>query len=238
MNNNNDMIQPISFIDYNKIQDNLVYFSKVYSLKFNVVLKRRDKNGNWISNFNEYGYKYSDSNELQYVIKRNISYYYSIDSKENYENGVMITVRDIEPLKMLIDNQIMPWFIGPNRIFNKVKNKLVISGKFENAEFPISESKYLIFYPIVLDFEDGKSIEGIRIEINTPENYIDISVSKFMEFIYYIKNVDMYNAACNMITYVKTPPYLQNYNEFGDELTVSNHYSKSRQPVKNFFDNM
>lgn len=232
------MKEAISFIDYNKIQDNLMYFTKTISLKFNVILQRRDKDGNYISNLSEYGYSFSDNDRMNYCIKRNMNFFFTIDDKNNYDNSIMIRTKDIEPLKLLLDGNIIPWFIGNNRIFDTVKNKLVISGKFTKAVFPISESKYMIFYPIILTYDDGKDIEGIRLEMNSPENYIDITLGKFMEFVYYIKNTDMYNAACNALTYVKTPPYLENFTQMGNEYSSTSVYTSNPKKKNKFFDSL
>lgn len=233
-NDNKDLREAICFIDYNKIQDNLIYLAKGVSLKFNLVIRRRDKNGQWISNLAEYGYHTQSDDKLQFVIKRNMNFFYSIEFKGNYINNIQIFTKDIEPFKVLIDNSIMPWFVGTNRIFDKVKDKLVINGKYTKAVFPLSDAKYIIFYPIIIEYEDNKSIEGLRMEINSPDNYVDISLSKFMELVYYIKNVDMYSAACGMLSYMKTPPYLENYTEISDD---NDNFTGMPRPQNNNYNN-
>ena len=96
---------------------------------------------------------------------------------------------------------------------------------------PINERSYIKFTPVVITFEDTNSYkEGIRLELNSRDTCVDITIDKFLELVYILKNTDMINLAATMINYVKIPPYNINVREgsFGDRPTTPK--------VGNFFD--
>ena len=72
--------------------------------------------------------------------------------------------------------------------------------------------------------------EGIRMYINSDDTYVDYDINKFMEFFYYMMNTDMYNAAQNMIQYIKTQPYGTNLKDLN-----SKKEDDDSKKVKNFF---
>lgn len=202
-----------SFLNYDKISDTLIYLTNDVVLRFNVNLAKKSKDNKRVPFHSEYAYttaKYGTPQTI-YSIKRNFTYYFTIDDTRDFMNNVLLRAQDVFMLLYLLNHQVLPWFMGNNRIFGFNKqNQLNIIGKYTQVEFPLNDYKYMMFLPIILTYEDGTSKEGVRMIINQQNNAVDIDINKFFEFYYTIKNTDMYNAALSMINYVKTTPYGQN----------------------------
>ena len=231
-----EKINPIYFIDYDKIADTVMWFNSDYILKFNVILKHRNKNGDSMSFHSEYK-TYNQRLDKEYLsISRSFTFYFTIESENNFGNGLVIRPNDVELLSMVIQNNIYPWFIGKNIFGTDKSGRRVIKGEFTPVQFPLTDQKFITFAPIVIDYENGQSSEGLRISINTNEEYFDITVNKFLEFAYYIIHTDMYAVACSMLNYVKTKPYLVNFRDYTEYNRYNNGDSGTSQ--NNFFRNI
>jgi hypothetical protein len=173
-----------------------------------------------------------------------------LDNKNDFGNGFILRIQDIETLKMVFDQQILPWFFGQNRIFqiSKDKKRLIITGDFNPVNYAQSEYKYISFVPIVYEYEDGTFKEGVRIYLNNQSEFADLDIDKFLGFVGILKNTDMYSVACNMINYAKQEPhginiysqtglgggYVQdNWNESAEQQQYDNSRNKG---TNNFFD--
>lgn len=200
----------INFLDYDRISDTIMYLSQYITLNFCVSLSRKNKNTNQVLRFHS-EYKYVNDYRECYSIKRNFNAYFILNDARDYNNSFVIRAQDIVLLQMIMQNNIIPWFIGNKRIFGlDDKNNIIIKGKYTPVDFPISDYKYISFSPIVCVYEDGATKEGIRLTINDKMNFVDIDVNKFMEFYYYICNTDIYTAAVTLLNYVKISPYGEN----------------------------
>lgn len=241
----------INYTDYDRITDILMYLSNNITLNFNVVMSKKDKNGarQYYQYEAEYVSKYIGTNKSR-SIKRNMNFYFTIDNKNDFANGFILRPQDVMMLDMIISEQILPWFMGKNRIFGIIDNVLVIKGNYTPVLYTQSEYKYLSFSPIIYSFEDGSFKEGVRICLNSESEYADIDIDKFLGFYYILKNTDMYCTACNMLTFVKQPPYGINtfsmtglgggyiqdtWNDTPD-ITIDNNVSKNKK--NNFLDNI
>lgn len=208
----NDVISPIHFLDYDKISDTLLYFSRTISLRFNVRLASKNRDGRRKSYHAEYRYpteQYSNVGEV-ISLKRDFKFYFSIEDADDLKNGVMITPQDVTILKLRIEHSILPWFIDRKRnIFgeNPDNGKLIITGQWEPQYMIFKDYKYLEFMPIVLEYENGKTDHGIRMCMNSTSSFTDMSLNTFLGFYYYIAHTDMYSVAANMLVYVKMQPY-------------------------------
>ena len=228
-----EKINPIFFIDYDKISDTIMWFNQNYTLKFNVILKRRTKEGAEYPFHSEYKSLNPKSDKEYLSISRSFNFYFSIDNRINFNNGIMLRPNDIELLSMVIQNNIYPWFSGKTSVFGTDdQGKRVLKGKVKDIAFPLSDQKYISFRPILIEYDNGQSSEAIRIVINKEEDFFDITINKFMEFAYYIIHTDMYTAATNLLTYVKTKPYLVNYKD------LTENYGYNRNSQNNYFQNI
>lgn len=201
-------IDPFCYTDYSKITDLLMYFNDKFQLLFSVQLQKKSKDmiGKEfchkefiIANKSGFGTTVS--------VKRHFNMGLIINNMESYNDSAYIRIKDIPVLQYLFKNVIMGWFFGEAHIYDIVDKRLVITGKYKDVDIPLSETSFLSFSPIILDYEDGTSKEGIRMSVNRYDNFCDMSIDKFMEFQYYICNVDFYTAATNLLTYLKTQPY-------------------------------
>lgn len=206
------MKSPIFYMDYDKISDTLIYFSQDIVFRFNVQLAKKNKNNNdrrmFFHKEFEYESKYSDVGKVR-SIKRDMSFYYSIDDNRNYLDGIMIGINDIYLLKTLIEKNILPWYIGGKSIYGNSPddNKLIIKGRWSSQQFALSDYKYITFKPVVITYENDTTNFGIRMELNRGDNFVDIDLNKFLAFFQIISCTDMYSVACSMVNYVKSAPY-------------------------------
>lgn len=198
----------VQFQDYDKIVDILMYLSKDITLNYNVILSKKSvSNERMFFHYEtEYNSKYYGVDK-GHTIKRNMTYFFTLDDKTNFLNSFIIRPQDVVLLLMGIENKVLSWFIGKTRIYSLIDQKLVITGKYSSFDYVQNENKYISIHPIVITYEDGTFKEGVRLYLNTDAMYADIDLDKFMGLYYTLKNTDMYSVACSMVTYVKTPPY-------------------------------
>lgn len=198
----------IQFTDYDRITDILFYLSPTITLNFNVILSRKNKTGErmFFQYETEYGSKYIGTNTGR-AIKRNMSFYFTFDNKNDFGNGFILKPQDVVMLITIIDNQLLPLIIGERRIYKIIDGNLVITGKYKPIDYIQSDYKYLRMEPIVCKYEDGTFKEGIRLTVNSEHEYADLDIDKFFGLYYLLKNTDMYSAACALTNYVKQPPY-------------------------------
>lgn len=233
----------LQFNDFDKITDTILFLSNDITLSICLPLNSKTKDGK-VKNFHsEYKYYSSQLNKESYSIKRNIQPYFSINDLKDFKNSIMLKVNDVWMLKMLIDNRIMPWFVGQNRIFFFDDNKrLQIKGKFDIQEFRLNDYNFMAFAPIVIRFEDGTDKEGIRFFLNNKDRYADLNIDTFIAFYCLLTKTDLYNAGANLANYVKTQPYdCGLYNINGEEDPRYNDYDEwdSQKSSKgNFFNKL
>lgn len=199
------MNNKISYTDYDRISDTLMYFDSNICLNFVVVLAKKNLSGN--RQFYHYETEYSASKYVADVrsIKRNMLYYFVIDNKQDFGNGFIIRPMDAEMLIRIIEARILPWYFDTaKRAFQLIKDQLVLK-EYEPVIYAQSTTKYLKFEPIVLSYDNNMYKEGIKIEINK-YGVVTMDIDHFMGFLNILKT-DMYCAATNLCLYVKCPPY-------------------------------
>lgn len=203
------------FTDFDKITDIVMYLSSDITLNICLVLNKKNKDGNYQSFHSEYKYL-NTAGKNCYSIKRNIQPFFQISDSKDYKNNVMIKAQDVIMLKMLIENNVLPWYMGNTRIYFFDKdNKLQIKGKYEFQNISMSDYAFLAFAPIILRYEDGTEKEGVRMLINSRDRFIDMQIDTFLAFYYNITSIDLYTAGVNMVNYVKTQPYDVNIISMG-----------------------
>lgn len=211
----------VTFLDYNKISDRIMWFDSRVSLNFIVNLQRKKKDGTMGSFHNEYKYYNEDEGSYGISLKRTVDCYFLIDVYNDFQNNIVIRAKDMYMLRYFFENNIMPWFNGTasQRAYKFDNNgKLLLKNK-PAVQFPLSESKFLAFKPSVIKYIDDSEKEGITMFINSMDSYIEFDINKFLEFYYYITSIDMYGAAISLLNYVKMSPYginQSNLGSFGD----------------------
>lgn len=234
-------IENLSYEDYDKITDILMFLSTDITLKFSVMLSRNmsknDKSRKHIHSECTYTSKYIGTDQSISIIRQMLSYYFLIDIKNDFMGSIVLRPGDIEILKMLINQKILPWFFGNNTAFQITDGKLHLANYGKPVMFTQNDYKYIGFTPIVITYDDGQSKQGLRMNFNNQDTYCDIDIDTFMNFVNIIKCTDMYNAACNLVNYVKMPPYGLNQFSAGGlgSARFKDDINKTRN--NNFLDN-
>ncbi len=211
-----DVTSPIYFIDYSKISDTLMWLDNFHILKFNVTLQKANTSSGGMSSFHkEFSFMNKNTNTEMISISRDYSFYYSIEEakNKNWNNSLILRPGEVEVLGMIIPRNIYPWYFSTTEkqsAFMTKDGQLVVKSGLK-AQMPLNDKSYLEFRPIVIEFENShEQKQGIRFIINRSDNYIDMSIDKFLEFNAYILRTDMLTAAMTMLNYVKTRPYGMN----------------------------
>lgn len=220
-NNGNDSgsKSPFVFIDYDKISDVILWFDRNYYMKLNVKLSKTDKKDKRLPFHSEYKTEYN--NNITYSIRRDYTTYYSIECNDRSiadKNYVFLYPSDVYVLSMLIEKNILPWFMGDTRIYGKNKDDELFL-KYTDTEkvyLPLNGGSFLSFEPTIITFLDGTGKEGITIAMNHENITFDITVDKFFQFAYIITRADMVSSAIGMINYVKSKPYLVNFKDLAN----------------------
>lgn len=241
------MVNGIQYIDYDKISDDLCWLGNKCIVRMVVRLANKGKDGTRYHFHKEFKYQSSYTNNPELItIRRSFEYYISIDHLESGDSGVMITIRDILLLRMKI-SEVFNWFY--DKTFAIKNGKMIILEKKKPVYIDnLVGNKSLTFEPIVYtDFEDKQS-KGIRITLNNPDIYTDVSANSFAGFVYIINSIDMFTAAQNMINYISHPDFGTNLYTFerseyvGKENIIGNVIKdrtiKNKNDNRSFFDKM
>ena len=222
-----DAIKPITFLDYDKISDTLMWFENSnYQLRFSVKLNRKDKNGYNRPFHSEISFYNKIIDKDSIIIKRDYKYFFSIEkSNSNIDDNIILKPNDIEILKMIINNTFYPWFFGNKNVYAIDPNgKLCVKKDVKVFKFVISNTSYIGFKPIVYYYKNSDDVkQGVFVEINSPDNSFEISIDNFLQFTSIVLNTDMVNAAMNMLNYVKVKPYGMNNIELKDNSGSNNN---------------
>ena len=198
----------MEYIDYDRISDILIYFENGITFEFSVQLSKADrfKNRRFFESEFQYGSKYT-GRDFDRSIKRVMSFNFALNVKDNFTAGMMLRNQDVEILKTLLSQKVIPWFIGDNRIFKIVDSKLVIVGNIDPVFYTQSIYKYIRFDPTIIAYEDGTFKEGVRMELSDPGIWTYIDIDKLLGFLNLLKNTDMYCAAIGLCNYMKMSPH-------------------------------
>lgn len=198
----------IDYTEYDRITDTLMWLSDNISLNFTVGLSRKTKTGERA--FYHYETKYGSDKYGTPLrsIKRQVSYAFTIDCKDDFLAGMMLRPQDVELLVRIINNKVFPWYFGddPKQLAFKIIDDKLILNDFSPVSF-IQDSKWLSFQPAVyVDPYTELESRGIRLELYSGISWI-MTIDKFMGFFHIISTSDMYGIACSMCNYVKSQPY-------------------------------
>lgn len=245
-------------VDYDKISDDLCMLGFNTVLRFNVILSKSTQDGKRYHFHHEYEYdtnKYTDTKNL-ITIRRQFDYYLSIENFRQNEFGqkefIMIRIQDIlyvrEQLKKATE-----WFRSSEyaNLYGMKGNMTILLRTVEPIHIlGLAGDKYISLEPCVISYEEGKSISGIRMFLSSNNNYIDMSVDKFMGVVYLIDSINMYESAQLLINYLQRPEYGTNLHSFGNNKNVSeveegcievkteSRRIENNKKQKSFFDKM
>lgn len=200
-------IQPISFEDYDRITDTLMYLSDTLVLSFTVNLstKTRERTRRFFHSEAEYPSRYIGPPDTLHSVRRSMYYCFKLENKSNFMNSFTMKPNDVAIILQLIENKLFPWIFGNDRIYDIKDDQLVITGNYSPIIYAQSEYQYIKFVPTVCEISE-KFKEAIEITVNESLTAI-VDIDRFMMFYYTLKNTDMYGVACSLVNYVKIPPY-------------------------------
>ena len=206
------MNSSINYTDFDRISDTILFLDNIHTLDFVTRLSGKDKNG--YRRFYEFESQYQSNQylgtDIGRSIKRNMSFYYVITNKTLFTGGITLRVNDVFILHTLIQNNILPWFFGSTRIFKEKNKRLVIIGEYKPVLYTKDNQNWINFDPIVMEYEDGGFKEGIRMTINSNDDFIDLNIDRFLELYGCLNYQNMYLQAEAQCNYAKTAPYLAN----------------------------
>lgn len=217
-------MQAITFIDYEKISDDLYFLGQNVLLRFNVQLAKKSDDGRRFHYHKEYEYnsnKYIDKSNLV-SIRRSFDYYLSLERTVGDRESIMIRAQDMIILRGKI-NQATKWYFN-NNLYAVKKDKLIMLGKQEPIKITnLAGSKWIMLEPTILQYENQYT-PGLRLYLSSESNYIDISVDKFMGLVYLIDSINMYESAQLLLNYLQRPQFGTNLYSFENEI------SKEKEP--------
>ena len=223
---------------YNKISDDVHIIGKNIILRMNVILYNTTANSNKIYFHREVNYFDSVANQERRSIKRSFDYHLSIENIRYTDQGYKEFIRIGLPEVMLLKNslsQVISWFNSPeySNLYSIKDNKLSLTRKPPKLVIaPLPQDKFIVLSPVVIEF-GVDHVQGVRMYLNSENNYADITVPRFMGFIQSIIDINMYNAAQNMLNYYGRPPFGTNMytmnNQVVMETSEKDIYAPSRK---------
>ena len=239
------MINGIEYIDYDKISDDLCWLGNKVIVRMVVKLANKGKDGTRYHFHKEFKYQTSYTNKREAMtIRRSFEYYISIDNLEYSQSSVIITIRDILPLRASI-SEAFNWFY--DKTFAMKNNKMIILEKKKPIIVDgLVGGKYLMFEPIVYTDINDQQSKGIRITLGDKSIFTDVPAHIFGGFMYLMNSVDMFTAAQNMINYIGHPEFGTNLFTFErseyvgkeeePEARIKERKIQPRKPSKSYFD--
>lgn len=195
-------MEPIQFIKYDRITDDLYYLGKNVVLKFTVGLAYY-KDGERYFFHNEYEYQRENQNVVS--IKRRYDYYLALENSsiENKE-FIIIAPKDFIKFRKAIQTALS-WFQDTkySKLYATNKGKLIMTSPIPSCEinsFP--GGKYIKLDPVIIDFGIAKEDKqpGVCLTLSDPNNYVNMSVDTLTGLDYILSCVNMISMAQSMIS--------------------------------------
>lgn len=211
-------------VNYDKISDDLCILGFNAILRFNVVLSKPTAEGKRYHYHQEYEYnsnKYIDTNKL-ITLRRQFDFYMTIENIKQNDFGVkesiMIRIQDILYVREQLHNTVK-WFRDRQyaNLFAMKDNKHIMLGSVEPIYIEaLAANKYLKLEPIIISINDTTAI-GVRMYLSAPDNFVDITLDRFMGFIYLIDSINMYESAQLLLNYLQRPELGTNLHSFDNK---------------------
>lgn len=209
------MNQRIDPTNYEKLQDDIYYIGGGIYLRLNVVLAKKDKDGNrrfFVSNY-RYSSKYVDKGKV-ITMRRSFDYYLTIECTSDNTQNIIIRVQNMILLKAKI-KEVTKWFSDSN-VFGIRNNKLVISKKVSVMIDGFPMEKFITLEPVIINYDDS-SVQrpGVRFMVNNMI-FTDMAIENFYGLAYLIDTLNLYQSAqilTSSIGVIENPRTM----EFNDE---------------------
>lgn len=242
---------PIIFHEqYEKISDDIMYLGTNTILRMNVILAKKLDDGRRYPYHKEYMYetnKYIDTKNIL-TLRRGFDYYLSIENIKSLYNTekefIMIRVQDMIFIRQQL-KIVYKWFVSDNcNVFAISDNKLIILDKVQPIVIcGLASQKYISFEPTIIQYDDDNMIQGIRVHLSSDNNYVDMTIDRFMGFLYIINTINLYESAQLILNYIGRPDFGTNMIDYTKSDTSENftRFRGNRQipstvRKKSFFD--
>lgn len=245
-----------NILQYEKITDDLCILGINTILRFNVSLASKTQDGHKKLFHSEFEYRTNKYTNLNTIcsIRRTFDYYLSIENLRVNENGIkefiMIRIQDILYVREQFE-LATKWFRDSKyeNLFARIKGRLVMLGKVEPIKIlGLAMDKSLMLEPIIISYDDNNQSTGIRLYLSSRDNYVDMSVDKFMGIVYLLSSINMYESAQILLNYLQRPELGTNsYNISGNKgediiedgyIETKNSNRKINNKQKSFFEKM
>ena len=235
------MNQRIDPTNYEKLQDDIYYIGGGIYLRLNVVLAKKDKDGNrrfFVSNY-RYSSKYVDKGKV-ITMRRSFDYYLTIECTSDNTQNIIIRVQNMILLKAKI-KEVTKWFSDSN-VFGIRNNKLVIYKKVSVMIDGFPMEKFITLEPVIINYDDS-SVQrpGVRFMVNNMI-FTDMAIENFYGLAYLIDTLNLYQSAqilTSSIGVIENPRTM----EFNDEEEIVEEPNvngtdgrKPRKLNKSYFD--
>lgn len=192
-------MEPIEFLNYDRICDDLYYLNKHVVLRFNVGLASY-RDGTRYFFHKEYEYQKERRNVV--TIRRSYDYFLSLENIETKES-IMILPKDYVKFRTAFQ-VALSWFQDKKyaKLYVTNKGKLMMTSPIPSCEInSLPVGKYLRLDPIIIDkgIANDDKIPGVAITMGDPNNYVNISVDSLSALTYIIDCVNMVQMAQTMI---------------------------------------
>lgn len=235
-------IDPMEFMEYDKISDEVLSLGLNVVLKFNVSLSKTSGERKRFHFYKEYEYpSRCDDIENYITIKRSFDYYMSLENvtKPKTGKGEKAFIR-IGPSEYMRFKQalevVMSWFTDKKfkGLFVKNNGKLIMtSGAPELLFDRLPQGKYIHFIPTVIDYGRGNDMmePGVTISLADLDNNVSISVDRLMGLYYVVSSYNMFQSAQIMVGYLGCPGGVNRF-------TISPSYGNHDIKVEEFDGNV
>lgn len=243
-----------NIFNYEKITDDLCIIGINAILRFNVSLGNKTIDGKKRIFHSEFEYKsdkYINMNSCS-SIRRTFDYFLSIENMRVTEKGIkefiMIRIQDILYVREQFE-LATKWFRDSKyeNLFAMSKGKLVMLGKVEPIKIlGLPMGKSLMMEPIIISFDDNNQTTGVRLYLSSLDNYVDITVDKFMGIVYLLCSINMYESAQLLLNYIQRPELGTNSFNMSSESFDDDGYTETNvnrkigdnKKQKSFFEKM
>ena len=215
----------VTWKQYSKVSDE-VFSSNNISVKMNVNLYRdiplvTDSSKKRRKMFHtEFSYKDKEGSDV-YSIHRSFDFYLSIENTTRlettgYKEFIRIGLTEIDNFRLEFAN-VFRWIHDPDLFVTDSNGKLYLN----KNEKPIfigglpPKNKFIAIEPAVGDSDSG--FKAMKIVLNSQSNVVMMPLSKFMGFYHVLMNINLYNAAQNIVNYFGRPSFGSNLYTIGGE---------------------
>lgn len=199
------MREILHYEDYESITDTIFSCSNIV-LKFSVRLSYKGTDDKRKLYYRECTYNSSKYNQPLTSIQRKISSYLILENVKPNENGekesIIMTYQDMYHVKNKfteMSNVLM------NAYQYNSNNKLELNGVYDPVCI-FAGGKHIEMIPIILNY-DSTQVRGVRLTLQSCDNFIDITIDQFSALKYILENMDIYGYTLSILAFLGRPEF-------------------------------